>query len=721
VLPGTREARQTGTMISTYLSYRSYTADLTKTLTRVSLEAQVSRDAQYYKDNIGKVKSVDDFIDNTRLFSYAMKAYGLEDMTYAKAFMRKVLESDVNDSKSFVGKLTDPRFMALAKAFNFSTDGTVTTSPVAAQETADENDTIGLYSEQRIRLGTAAASGAEYYQNNIGTVRSVDELLSRPQLLNYALVAYGLDPNITSNVTLRAVLTSDLSDPGSYANQLTNPGYRALAAAFSFQPDGSVAAGETVQSNAQIQDTVYLNYDATGAGASPAGAAFKTKYYQDNISSVTTVDDLLANSKLIDYAVTAFGLDPVLQSKATLRAVLTSDLSDPNSVANKQASASYRALAAAFNFQTDGTIAPGAEVQSADQLNNAVDLYSADYDDSAVSAENTETAYYQQRIGGITSVDDLLNDGRLYNYVLTAFGLDPNSESKMRLKLILESDPTNPGSYVNTVHNESYKALAAAFNFGSDGKAKTVSSPQTNNDLSSIIGLYSAQSGSASPDQTTAESTYYSETISSIGSVDDFLKDQRLVAYALQAYGFKDQNVSNDVLRKILTSDPLDPKSFVNQKGNTDFRALATAFNFGSDGNVLPVPQLQPQDRSDLVATSDLYLRQSMEQEAGSDNDGVRLALYFQRMAPTITSPFSILADKALLQVVQTALGLPVAMSNADIDLQANMITKKLDLADLQDPKKLEKFIARFSALYDLNNSDSSPLSLATMLFSPPK
>jgi hypothetical protein len=77
VLPGTHEARQTGTMISTYLSYRSFTADLTKTLTRVSLEAQVSRDAQYYKDNIGKVKSVDDFIDNTRLFSYAMKAYGL--------------------------------------------------------------------------------------------------------------------------------------------------------------------------------------------------------------------------------------------------------------------------------------------------------------------------------------------------------------------------------------------------------------------------------------------------------------------------------------------------------------------------------------------------------------------------------------------------------------------------------------------------------------------
>ena len=296
-------------MISTYLSYQSYAADLPKTLAPVASEAQISRDAQYYRDNIGKVSSVDDFIGNTRLFSFAMKAYGLEDMTYAKAFMRKVLESDVNDSKSFVGKLTDPRFMTFAKAFNFSTDGVVAGSPVAAQETADENDTIGLYSDQRIKQGTAAANDAAYYQNNIGTVHSVGELLSRPQLLNYALIAYGLDPNITSNVTLRAVLTSDLSDPGSYANQLTNPGYRALAAAFSFQPDGSVAAGDTLQSDAQIQNTVYLNYDATGAAASPAGAAFKTQYYQNNISSVTTVDDLLGNDKLLDYALTAFGLD----------------------------------------------------------------------------------------------------------------------------------------------------------------------------------------------------------------------------------------------------------------------------------------------------------------------------------------------------------------------------------------------------------------------------
>jgi hypothetical protein len=50
-------------------------------------------------------------------------------------------------------------------------------------------------------------------------------------------------------------------------------------------------------------------------------------------------------------------------------------------------------------------------------------------------------------------------------------------------------------------------------------------------------------------------------------------------------------------------------------------------------------------------------------------------------------------------------------MSLADIDTQAAMITKKLNIADLQDPKKLNKFLAQFAALYDVNNSQSGQTS----------
>jgi hypothetical protein len=178
------------------------------------------------------------------------------------------------------------------------------------------------------------------------------------------------------------------------------------------------------------------------------------------------------------------------------------------------------------------------------------------------------------------------------------------------------------------------------------------------------------------------------------------------VTYVLKAYGIKENALSDDTLRKLLTSDPTDPKSYINKPENAAYRTMAVSFNFGGDGNDLATPLQQVQTRSQIVATMDLYARQTMEEDAGEQNEGVRLALYFQRMAPTITSAFSILADKALLQVAQTALGLPTAMSNADIDQQANMITKKLDLADLQDPDKLKKFLARFSALYDINHTD---------------
>jgi hypothetical protein len=249
--------------------------------------------------------------------------------------------------------------------------------------------------------------------------------------------------------------------------------------------------------------------------------------------------------------------------------------------------------------------------------------------------------------------------------------------------------------------------------------AQTAAPAQTNSALLATIQLYNTQANdpTAQQLQTQNDDIDYTTNIGAVRTVDDFIKNKSLVTYVLKAYGFDKKGITDDVLRKILTSDPLDPKSFVNQKGNTGYRALATAFNFGTDGKVLPLPKQQAQDRGDLVATADLYLRQSMEEEAGEQNQGVRLALYFQRNVSKITSPFSILADPALLQVVQTALGLPASRSSADIDLQATMITKKLNLDDLQDPKKLSKFLARFAALYDLNNSGYNPYSLATMLF----
>ena len=64
--------------MSTYLDYQLITRDLARSLDRTSKQVTVSRDTKYYLDNIGKVKSIDEFLKNDRLFKYAMKAFGVE-------------------------------------------------------------------------------------------------------------------------------------------------------------------------------------------------------------------------------------------------------------------------------------------------------------------------------------------------------------------------------------------------------------------------------------------------------------------------------------------------------------------------------------------------------------------------------------------------------------------------------------------------------------------
>jgi hypothetical protein len=101
-------------MISTYLSYNLVAKDLKAEMNRVSEQTLVSREAAYFKANIGKVRSAEEFVDDYRLYSFAMKAHGLEDMIYARAFMLKVLESDLSDNDSYANRLTDKRYRDFA-------------------------------------------------------------------------------------------------------------------------------------------------------------------------------------------------------------------------------------------------------------------------------------------------------------------------------------------------------------------------------------------------------------------------------------------------------------------------------------------------------------------------------------------------------------------------------------------------------------------------------
>jgi len=222
------------------------------------------------------------------------------------------------------------------------------------------------------------------------------------------------------------------------------------------------------------------------------------------------------------------------------------------------------------------------------------------------------------------------------------------------------SDVADPKSYANTLTDKRYRNLAAAVNFAADGTVTTARGAQVESDELATIKLYNSRipADATELEKTRAktESTYYHTAISTVERVDELMADKRLVTYVLKAYGLDKESIPNNVLRQVLTSDPQDPKSVANKLNDSRYRDLAAAYNFRSDGSVARVPFQQAQTRSEAIKTADLYLYQTMESEAGNQNEGVRLALYFRRKASNIGTAFDILADKALLEVVRNAL-----------------------------------------------------------------
>ena len=66
-------------MTTTTSTYLMVTKNLTKMQAMTAADPTTKTASAYYTANIGKVTSVDDFIGNYRLLSYALDAYGLGD------------------------------------------------------------------------------------------------------------------------------------------------------------------------------------------------------------------------------------------------------------------------------------------------------------------------------------------------------------------------------------------------------------------------------------------------------------------------------------------------------------------------------------------------------------------------------------------------------------------------------------------------------------------
>ncbi len=73
-------------------------------------------------------------------------------------------------------------------------------------------------------------------------------------------------------------------------------------------------------------------------------------YFEENIASVTSAEDLVADRRLLQVALGAFGLDDDINNKYFIRKVLEDGTLDTDALANRLSDKRYLAMAEAFGF-----------------------------------------------------------------------------------------------------------------------------------------------------------------------------------------------------------------------------------------------------------------------------------------------------------------------------------------------------------------------------------
>ncbi|MBI3438054.1 MAG: DUF1217 domain-containing protein [Proteobacteria bacterium] len=443
--------------------------------------ATTSADIAAYQSGASKITSVDQLLNTYKVLNVALTAYGMQDAIGQKGLLRQLLTQDPGAPTSLAQKLGKANYTAFAQAFwSLSTDGGAGISSAAsinataarynaaqfqswqANRANDAQLAIALAARQTLQdavdissVGALFAkyqqlpsvqSAASYYQKNIGNVKTPDDLMADPKLLNFALTAFGVDPSSVSTDTVSKLLSQSPATATSVA--ANNPNYRAFANAFNslyYDKGANIHATDAITdvvhryqqqtfSSAVVNNTDDHNAQLFGFAAATQiaqikasalnsnGAPIATKYYGAHIAAASTAVRFAADKQLASVALQAFGLSPV--SADMLQKLLTQDPNDPTSLA--KTSPQYGAFAKAFSYyptvagRTSDDAAKIASVQAAYQANTLKTIVSNDV--SLATAQKARNANVHESADAPLNLYQMLGDSKVSAVILGALG-----------------------------------------------------------------------------------------------------------------------------------------------------------------------------------------------------------------------------------------------------------------------------------------------------------
>lgn len=204
-----------------------------------------------------------------------------------------------------------------------------------------------------------------------------------------------------------------------------------------------------------------------------------------------------------------------------------------------------------------------------------------------------------------------------------------------------------------------------------------------------------------------AEIEYFRSKIATIETPEDFLKDHRLLQFALVAFDMDGQLQYPARIKQIMLSDPSDPQSLVNRMSDSRYKTINNAFNFTGLG----AAKLKNASFIDSIVSR--YTQNSYEANLGEISPHIPDALYFERAIKNVSNGYQVIGDPVLFDVVKVALSIPNAAVTGSIERLSDWVEKDFDFSRVNDATYVKKIIDRYLVLKDVEarqESSDNPL-----------
>lgn len=593
--------------------------------TQFQNSGDVQQATDYYKNNIGNITTVGQFMADSKLVNFALTSFGIDPSTVSSDTLRQLLTQNPTDPSSVAQN--NPAYQKFAAAFS-----------------------------------TLSRDHGKTIQN----ANSVSAMIT-----NYQTFAFENTLATGDSATLTRIFGANGANQIAVLRQSFNNESGAVQAANYYKAHiGGVTSGKDIQKDQGLLNVALLSYNLDPSNLPTSGIATAANYYKSNIGGITTVSQFEADQQLVNVALTAYGIDPATVNSVSLNRLLTENPDASTSLA--QTNPQYLAFAQAFKSLNSLS---GVWIHMQSNVDSVVNAYQTNAMQATIKTKLAQqqaagilqaSGYYQANIGKATTVSQFLSDPQLMNVALTAFGIDPTATSNATVQQLLTQNPADPTSLAQTSGNAGYLAFANAFSSlntsGGSGIHTTgaidsvlINFQKNELALESTVPPTTQQASAIANDI-----TYYTNNIGGVTSPAALESDQRLLKVALTAYGVDPNSINIFQVDQLLTQDPTLPTSLA--QTNSNYLAFANAFSTLKSDNGTTI-----HSQASVSAVIGNYEAAVMKPAASAMDTA---SAYYKANIGNVTSDAQIFGDTQQLNADLVASGLSPSTVSADTAYQ---------------------------------------------------